>query len=67
MDIEYKIKQFLNVPMRFEELHGKKVAIYELAHKVALRKMLQVLDINEITKHVMFLVPGRFIWIRENV
>lgn len=65
MTIEYKIKQYLNVPMRFEKLHGKRIVIYELSHKKALRKLLGVIDINEITKHVMFLVPSRFIWLRN--
>lgn len=51
--------------MRFEELYGEKVAIYEIPHKVALRKLLNVMDINEITKHNMFIVPGRFIWKRN--
>ena len=64
MSSEYIIKQELGVPMRFEELFGQKVAIYEIEHKVALRKLLKTVDINEITKHTMFVVPGRYIWRR---
>lgn len=65
ISVEYKIKQVLgNVSMRFERLFGQDVAIYEMSHKKALRKLLQVIDINEITEHAMFVVPGRFIWRR---
>jgi hypothetical protein len=65
MKVEYKIKQLLGVPMRFEELHGQKVAIYELRHKVALKKILGVMPIDEVTKHTVFIVPGRYIWRRD--
>ncbi len=64
MNVEYQIKQTLQVPMRFEELFGEKVAIYEVPHKVALRKLLNVMDISEITKHTIYIVPGRYIWKR---
>ena len=65
ISIEYRIKQLLgNVNMRFEKVFGQEVAIYEMPHKKALRKLLQVFDINEITEHAIFIVPGRFIWRR---
>lgn len=64
VDVEYKIKDILNVPMRFEEIYGEKVAIYELSHKLALRKLLNSMDINEITKHTVYMVPGRYMWKR---
>ena len=62
MSAEYKIKHILGVPMRFEEFDGKKVAIYEISHKKALRKLLEVVDINEFTKHTIYMVPSRYIW-----
>jgi hypothetical protein len=62
MSVEYKIKETLKVPMRFEELYGQKVAIYEMSHKQALRKLLKTMDINEITKHTVYMVPGRYMW-----
>jgi hypothetical protein len=54
---EYKIKNILDVPMHFADLPNGQVAIFDIPHVVAIRKLYG----KKFNNKIIYLSPSRFV------